>query len=210
MNKLPRKVPSETILTSFHIKSLYTNIPHDQGIKAIEYWLTLYPESIPRRFFREFVIEGINLILNNNTYVFNDTPFLQKKDTAMGTRMAPSYATPVLGYLEGNMYDQAKGLFGDMIRPYIKDNWLRYLDDCFINWIFGEDDLRRFHIVLNSLDPNIQFTTKQSTIQLAFLDILIKRQAPTLHRYILQSYRHQTIPLLPIEPFTPHQKKHAL
>ena len=41
--KLPRNVPSETILTSFDIIGLYTNIPHDLGIKAIEYWLTLYP-----------------------------------------------------------------------------------------------------------------------------------------------------------------------
>ena len=108
-----RNVSSEIILTSFDITSLYANIPHDLGIKAIEYWLTLYPENILRRFPREFVIEGINLILNN-TFVFYDTTFLQKQATAMGTKMAPSYATLVLGYLE-NMYDQAKRLFGDMI-----------------------------------------------------------------------------------------------
>ena len=110
----PRNVSSEIILTSFDITSLYANIPHDLGIKAIEYWLTLYPKNILRRFPREFVIEGINLILNNNTFVSNDTTFLQKQGTAMGTKMAPSYATLVLGYLE-NMYDQAKRLFGDMI-----------------------------------------------------------------------------------------------
>ena len=89
--------------------------------------------------------------------------------------MVPSYATLVLGYLEENRYDQAKGLFGDTMGSYIKDNWFRYLDDCFINWIFGEDDLRRFHTLLNSLDPNIQFTIEHSTKQLAFLDILIKK-----------------------------------
>ena len=93
----------------------------------------------------------------------------------MESKMAPSYTTLVLGYLEENMYDQAMGLFGDMIGSYFKDNWFRYLDDCFINWIFGEDDLRRFHTLLNSLDPNIQFTIEQSTKQLAFLDLLIKK-----------------------------------
>ena len=161
INKLPHNVPSKTILTSFDITSLFTNIPHDVRIKAIEYWLTSYPENIPRRFPGEFVIKGINPILNNNTFVFNDTTFLQRKGTAMRTKMAPSYVTVVLEYLEENMYDQAKGLFGDVIGSYIKENWFRYLDDCFINWIFGEDDLRQLHTLLNSVDLNIQFTIEQ-------------------------------------------------
>ena len=79
----------------------------------------------------------------------------------MRTKMAPSYVTVVLEYLEENMYDQAKGLFGDVIGSYIKENWFRYLDDCFINWIFGEDDLQQLHTLLNSVDLNIQFTIEQ-------------------------------------------------
>ena len=142
INKVPRNVPNETVLD--------TNIPYDVGIKAIEYWLTLYPESILRRFPREFVIEEINLILNNNTFVFNDTTFPQKKGTAMETKMAQSFATLAPGYLEENMYDQAKRQFGDMIGSYTKDNWFRYLDDCFINWILGEDNLRQFHALLTT------------------------------------------------------------
>ena len=174
INKLPGNVPNETILNSFDITGLYANIPHDLGIKAIKCWLTLYPGNIPRRLLREFVIEGINLILNNNTFVFNDTTFLQKKGTEMGIKMAPSYATLVLGYLEENIIKQKK--YSEIwTGSYIKDNWFRYLNDCFINWIFVEDKLRQFHILLNSLDPNIQFTIEQSTKQLVFLDRLMKK-----------------------------------
>ena len=56
LNKLPRNVPMETIMTSFNIVSLYTNIPHDLGVEAIDYWIKEYPDSIPARFFRSFII----------------------------------------------------------------------------------------------------------------------------------------------------------
>ena len=44
--KLPRDVPMETITTSFDIASLYTKIPHDLGVEAIDYWMKEHPESI--------------------------------------------------------------------------------------------------------------------------------------------------------------------
>ncbi|CAH3117113.1 unnamed protein product, partial [Porites lobata] len=56
------------------------------------------------RFSKEFIIDSILLILTNNTFTFDDRIFLQKKGTAMGTKMAPSYATLVLGYLENELY----------------------------------------------------------------------------------------------------------
>ena len=145
-------------------------------------------------------------MLNNNTFVFNHTTFLQKNDAATGTKMAPLYATLVLGYLEESMYDQVKRLFEDMIGSYIRDNWFRYLDDCLINWIFGEDDLRQFHTLMSSLDPNIQFTIEQSAKQLAFLDILIKKDNDRLFtdiHYKATDTRHYL-------NYTPHQKKHTL
>ncbi|CAH2313023.1 Hypothetical predicted protein, partial [Pelobates cultripes] len=40
----------------------------------------------------DFLIEGIDLILNNNYFWFKDGFYLQKRGTAMGTRFAPSYA----------------------------------------------------------------------------------------------------------------------
>ena len=41
---VPKIVPQNTLLVSFDIVSLYTNISHDLGIKAINSWLTKYPE----------------------------------------------------------------------------------------------------------------------------------------------------------------------
>ncbi|CAH3178618.1 unnamed protein product, partial [Porites evermanni] len=104
LNYLPRIVPESTILVSFDVTSLYTNINHELGVKAMEYWINKHPRSLNSRFSKEFIIDSILLILTNNTFTFDDRIFLQKKGTAMGTKMAPSYATLVLGYLENELY----------------------------------------------------------------------------------------------------------
>lgn len=44
LNHLPKFVSEETILVSFDVINLYTNIPHDFGIEAISYWLETFPE----------------------------------------------------------------------------------------------------------------------------------------------------------------------
>ena len=116
LNRLPHKVPTETILTSFDIKSLYTNIPHYPGIQSMTYWLKQHPESISQRFPTEFIIKETELIFNNNTLTFKDIIYLQKKGTViMGTKIALSYATLVLGNLENEMYKQTKIMFGKEI-----------------------------------------------------------------------------------------------
>ena len=56
-------VPQNTQLVSFVAVNLYTNISHDLGIKAINSWLTKYPELIHERFSKEFILESIKLYL---------------------------------------------------------------------------------------------------------------------------------------------------
>ena len=102
LNYLPKTVPESAILVSFDVTSLYTNINHELGVKAMEYWINKQPESLNSRFSKEFIFDSILLILTNNTFTFDDRIFLRKKGTAMGTKMAPRYATLVLGYLETN------------------------------------------------------------------------------------------------------------
>ena len=58
---------------------------------------------------------------------------------------------------------------------YIKENWKRFLDDCFIIWNKTIDELNLFHNILNSINPSIQFTVEHSKSELPFLDILVKK-----------------------------------
>ena len=170
---VPKIVPHNTLLVSFDIVSLYTNISHDLGIKAINSWLTKYPELIHERFSKEFILESIKIILENNNFYFNDKMYTQVRGTAMGTKFAPTYATLVLAYLEEKLYVQTEIKYGKEFARYIKDNWKRFLDDCFILWTKGEDNLKTFHSILNELHSDLKFTIEYSNERLPFLDVLL-------------------------------------
>lgn len=53
-----------------------------------------------QRFPKEFILERIQLILENNHFFFDDKYYLQITGTAMDTKVAPTYATLVLCFLE--------------------------------------------------------------------------------------------------------------
>ena len=85
----------------------------------------------------------------------------------MGTKFAPIYATLVLAYLEEKLYVQTEIKFGKEFARYSKDNWKRFLDDCFILWTKGEENLKTFHSVLNETF-RLKFTKEYSNERLAF------------------------------------------
>ena len=109
LNYLPDEVKEDILLVSFDVVSLYTSIPHDLGLTAIEYWIDNYTTILPRPFSKEFILEAISLVLKENTFSFDNKHYRQLQGTAIGTKMAPSYATLVMGYLEANLYGVPQG-----------------------------------------------------------------------------------------------------
>ena len=77
----------DTILTTFDTVGLYSNIPHEYGLEAIEYWLDKFAESLHPRFPKEFVLESVKFILENNNLNF-DNEYFNQKGTTMGTIFA--------------------------------------------------------------------------------------------------------------------------
>jgi hypothetical protein len=53
------------------------------------------------------------------------------------------------------------------------NSWKRYLDDCFIFWKHSEEDLLKFPNLLNTINPNIQFTLEYSNTPIPFLDVKV-------------------------------------
>ena len=53
----------DTLLVTFDVVNLYTNIPHTFGLEALDYWLENHPESLHARFNKEFVLECAKFIL---------------------------------------------------------------------------------------------------------------------------------------------------
>lgn len=121
LNHLPKTVENNTTLVSFDVTSLYTNIPHNLGLEAISFWMDKQGHQIDQRFPKELILEGLQLILENNHFFFDDKYYLQIKGTAMGTKVAPKYATLVLGFLEEKMYAETHEILGDDFANYIKN-----------------------------------------------------------------------------------------
>ena len=146
------------------------------------------------------MIDPILLILTNNTFTFDDRIFLQKKDTAMGPKMAPSCATLVLGYLENELYSQVSNKMGEEIGHYVYTKWRTFLDDCYMNWPYGEHKLKELHDILNSLEASIQLTAEASCKELPSLDVMIRkdnthpttdiRYKPTAFQYLPYTSSH--------------------
>ena len=173
LNHLPTTVSPDSELITFDVVSLYTNIPHELGLTAVSYWLEKHSEAILPRISKDFILDSLQLILQSNVFYFDSKYYIQKKGTAMGTKMAPTYATLVLGYLENIMYENVENQYGCDFAVYIKQNWFRFLDDCFILWD-SDIPIENFQSDLNNLNENIQFTLNRSKTDIPFLDVSVR------------------------------------
>ena len=82
----------------------------------------------------------------------------------MGTKMAPSYANLFLGYFEANALENA---------PFPPHTWLRYIDDIFMIWTEGLDNLKMFIDYPNNVHSTIKFTSSHSSTNIPFLDVSV-------------------------------------
>ena len=118
-----KDIPLESLLVTLVVKSLYTNIPNNEGIKAVKGSYEKYKEKTVST---KVIITFLSFILTLNNFVFNCTHYLQTMGCAMGTICAPSYANIFMANFE------AKHIY-----PYIKEKsllYLRYIDDIFMIW----------------------------------------------------------------------------
>ncbi|XP_059584358.1 uncharacterized protein LOC132250811 [Alligator mississippiensis] len=137
-------LPSNTLLATMDVTSLYTNIPHQNGIQACLTYLQKQdynPEYRPKD-----ITELIHFILTHNNFTFNNQHFLQMMGIAMGTKMAPQYANLFMSHLEEDFLKNCT------IKPLL---YLRYIDDIFIIWSENLQSLIEFHQKFNSHHPSI-------------------------------------------------------
>jgi hypothetical protein len=79
---------------------MYTNIDITHGIEIFHKWLNEFEPEIPFDFPKEFFLETLQLVMENNVFQFDDTYWHQKTGTAMGTSAACMYATLYYAYHE--------------------------------------------------------------------------------------------------------------
>ena len=184
LNRISHSSPVQpgTTLATMDVTSLYTNIPHAEGIKACKEALDLRPVKIPST---ECLVILIELVLKLNNFTFNGKHYLQINGTAMGTRMAPSYANIFMGRFESYILSN-----NPLSSPTI---WLRYIDDVFILWTDSDNSLLEFVAYCNSLHDTIKFTHESSTDSINFLDTAVSIENNIIHTdiYSKPTDKHQ-------------------
>ena len=141
---------------------LYTNIPHKEGIDAIKYFLHNKRRDINPPNHR--LLEMLELVLKCNNFTFNGDHYLQINGTAMGTKVAPTYANLFMDHLE------SKHIYTHPLCPQI---WKRFIDDIWGIFRGMETQLIEFHKYANSIHPTIKFTMEYFKDENTFLDMIM-------------------------------------
>ena len=144
---MPDKIDPNTVIVTCDVTNLYCNITHELGKQAISFGIDKYPDTL-----------HIEIILNNNSFQLNNINYIETLGTAMGTKMAPTYATLNQAYLEENLFEIIGKKYGKDIKEEFTKSWKRYLDGCFIFWKCPWEDINELHNLLQNLHLKIKFT----------------------------------------------------
>ena len=172
LNILPKHMKDTEMFITLDVVSLYSNITHELGFEAINYWVTKYNNGIGR-IPANLIIDGCMLVLENNSFEFNGKNYLQISGTAMGTKFAPNYANLVLGYLESILFYMLQTKFGNDLAVKFRSTYKRYLDDVFIIWDTLDGDFQVILDMMNELNHKIKFTWDSKGDTATFLDIRV-------------------------------------
>ena len=89
LNDITYLVTPDSLLVTMDVNSLYTNIPHSDGVEACRSFLTM--NTIDQALIND-IPTLVDFILKHNLFVFDDEQYLQINGTAMEKKMAPTYA----------------------------------------------------------------------------------------------------------------------
>ena len=151
-------------LVTMDVTSLYTNIPNHEGMTAV--YRMMREKGYDGQVSLRSLTKLLEFVLHMNNFTFNEVNYLQCGGTAMGTRLAPSYANLFMGYLEKRLLAGA---------PYKPSLYLRFIDDIFLIFVGTEPQLLEFIDYMNKGHPTIKFTAEYSKEKVSFLDTWVKR-----------------------------------
>ena len=150
------------LLFTMDVRSLYTSIPHQEGLRALKHFLDKRSNPSPST---DTLLRLAELVLTLNCFEFDGKFYLQKRGVKMGSRFGPIYACLFMGYVEQQFISEYTGS-----RPQI---FLRYIDDIFGIANCNEDVLVSFMEFINGFHPALQYTWEISPSSVTFLDMNI-------------------------------------
>ena len=91
--------------------------------------------------------------------------------TKIGTKMAPTYDIIFMDSLEEDI------LSNSLLKVLV---WWHYIDDIFMMWEHGEEELQKFLETPNCYHPTIKFTAEYSRAKINFLDVTVVKKGNQL------------------------------
>lgn len=151
-------LPTNCLLFTVDIDSLYTNIETPAGLEAVREWFIRYPD---KKRPEEALLKLLEINLTKNDFEFNSNYYLQVKGTAMGKRFAPSYANIFMARWEEAALDAWH------VKPL---HYYRFLDDIWGVWSGTEDQFKQFANHLNHFHRSIRIKYTLHKTEVSFLD----------------------------------------
>ena len=176
--------PPGSVMASFDITSLFTNVPIAETINiAVN---TLYSNedeavNIPKKRFKKL----LEVCVSDNNFLFNKEHYCQHEGFAMGSPLSAPMANIFLCYHEKRWLDECPIEFKPLL-------YRRYVDDTFL--VFRKhEDIAKFHEYLNNRHENIKFTIEhERNNTLSFLDIQLNISENNNNRVNLGIFRKAT------------------
>lgn len=156
-----RVLPSNALLFTIDIESLYTNINTDLGLNTVQNVFRRNPDAQRPD---EEILQLLELCLRCNDFQFNGSRYLQIEGTAMGHRYAPSYANLYMSEWETGALEKCR------YKPIF---YLRFLDDIIGAWTHSKEEFVDFINVLNSHHASIKVKYILDLNEVNFLDTTV-------------------------------------
>ena len=145
------ELPENATLVALDVDGLFTNIPHEDGISTMKEALD---ERVNPKVPSAFIVELMQLVLQNNLFTFHDATYKQLIGVAMGTHPAPPYADIFMARkIDKKITDLASLEFTLMLLTL-----KRFLDDYFMIVNCSTKKLHEFFDKINKIHPSIKLT----------------------------------------------------
>ena len=174
------QIPDNVILATLDVSSLYPNIPQEERIDVVcRYYEDHYEQKLPIP--TSDLRELMRLILEENSFKFNEKHFLQTHGIAMGTKMAVASSVIFMADLEKRL------LAASPLKPLV---WKRFIDDIFSFWNIPMEEVSIFVNFANSFNTTIKITCEMSSERAVFLDTEVFKGPRLSSLRILNSQTH--------------------
>lgn len=158
------KVPPKALLATLDIVSLFPSIPQSECLNTV--YEEMHTHQNLFALDPNFVIQLLNVNIQNNYFEFANIIFKQVRGTAMGTPFSPTIANIYMSVYFRKFFSKSKW------QPLL---FVRYIDDIFIVWP-DANTWPQFLNELNHYHPDIKFTSNHSTLSIDYLDITIYKR----------------------------------